>query len=81
MNELNSTVDVLKWNKADGSLTFVTRIELLAPGSARPKSTGCDTVITKDGRNVYFANRGDDFSMRFSADPKTGALETDRPHQ
>jgi len=73
MNELTSTVDVLKWNKADGSLTFVTRIKLLAAAS-RAKSTGCDTVITKDGRNVYFANRGDDFIYAFTADAETGAL-------
>jgi 6-phosphogluconolactonase len=73
VNELTSTVDVLKWNKADGSLTFVTRIELLASGPD-PKSTGCDTVISKDGRNVYFANRGEDFLYAFTADPKTGAL-------
>jgi 6-phosphogluconolactonase len=73
MNELNSTVDVLKWNKADGSLTFVTRIELLPAGS-HGLSTGCDTVISKNGRNVYFANRGDDFIYSFTADEATGAL-------
>lgn len=73
MNELNSTVDVVKWNKADGSLSFVTRIKLL-PHGPDPKSTGCDTVITRDGRNVYFANRGDDFIYAFSADPASGTL-------
>ena len=73
MNELTSTVDVLKWAKADGSLTFVTRIKLL-PAASHAKSTGCDTVITRDGRNVYFANRGDDFIYAFTADPETGAL-------
>jgi 6-phosphogluconolactonase len=73
MNELNSTVDVLKWNKADGSLTFVTRIPLL-PRRQHAKSTGCDTVISKDGRNVYFANRGDDFIYSFTANPGTGML-------
>jgi 6-phosphogluconolactonase len=31
-------------------------------------------VISKDGRNVYFANRGDDFIYAFHADAKTGAL-------
>lgn len=74
MNELTSTVDVLKWNKADGSLTFVKRIKLL-PNGTHPKSTGCDTVISKDGRNVYFANRGDDFIYAFTADPATGELK------
>ena len=73
MNELNSTVDVLKWNKADGSLTFVSRIKLL-PEVSPALSTGCDTVITRDGRNVYFANRGDDFIYAFTADPGTGML-------
>lgn len=73
INELNSTVDVVKWNKADGSLTFISRIRLL-PRRPRGKNTGCDTVITKDGRNVYFANRGDDFIFSFTADPGTGML-------
>ena len=31
-------------------------------------------MISKDGRYVYFANRGNDFIFSFAADPKTGAL-------
>lgn len=73
MNELASAVDVLHWNKADGSLSTVTRVEL-NPDRSKPTSTGCDTVITRDGRFVYFANRGDDFIYAFHADAKTGAL-------
>jgi 6-phosphogluconolactonase len=73
VNELSSSVDVVKWNKADGSLTFVTHIELL-PSGPDLKATGCDTVISKDGRNVYFAIRGEDFLSAFTADPKTGVL-------
>ena len=34
----------------------------------------CDTVISKDGRFVYFANRDNDFLYNFHADPQTGAL-------
>src|SRR5271168_4243232 len=56
LNELDSTVDVLKWARADGSLTFVSRIELLPEGYHGP-TRACDTVITRDGRFVYFANR------------------------
>ena len=75
MNEMASTVDVLKWHKSDGSLTLVTTIELLpADDKSTVVSTGCDTVITRDGRFVYFANRGDDFLYGFKADAKTGAL-------
>lgn len=73
MNELLSTVDVLEWHKADGSLTLVTRIHLLPAGYNGP-TRGCDTVITRDGRFVYFANRDDNFLYTFSADAKTGAL-------
>jgi 6-phosphogluconolactonase len=73
MNELVSTVDVLEWHKADGSLTRVTTIPLLPAGSTGT-STGCDTVISRDGRFVYFANRGDNFLYSFKADPATGQL-------
>ena len=76
MNELVSTVDVLNWHKDDGGLTFVDRIELL-PADYKPSavaSTGCDTVITRDGRFVYFANRGDNFLYSFRADVRTGKL-------
>lgn len=73
VNELASTVVVLKWNKADGSLTAVAEIDLL-PAGFEGLSRACDTVITRDGRNVYFANRDNDFLYSFKADPKTGAL-------
>ena len=74
MNELNSTVDVLHWNKSDGSLKLVSTIDLHPRAVQGAVSTGCDTVISRDGKNVYFANRGDDFIASFKADPATGAL-------
>jgi 6-phosphogluconolactonase len=73
MNEMASTVDVLQWHKADGSLTLITRIHLLPEGYKGP-TRGTDTVITRDGRFVYFANRDDNFLYSFSADEKSGAL-------
>ena len=36
MNEIVSTVDVLEWNKADGGLTLVKRIDLLPEGYSGP---------------------------------------------
>ncbi len=77
MNELVSTVDVLDWHRNDGSLTLVDRVKLLPDtpaGAPAVVSTGCDTVITRDGRFVYFANRGDNFLYAFKADPRTGKL-------
>jgi len=73
MNELVSTVDVLDWHKADGYLKLVDRIDLL-PADYHGPTRGCDTVITRDGRFVYFANRDDDFLYAFRADAKTGKL-------
>jgi 6-phosphogluconolactonase len=73
MNELTSSVTVLKWNKADGSLTPLTTFSLV-PRGFKGVSTGCDTVISRDGRFVYFANRGDDFLYSFTADKENGAL-------
>jgi len=73
MNELNSTVDVLHWKSADGSLTLESRIELL-PKDFHGLSRACDTVITRDGRFVTFANRDKDFLYSFKANPATGAL-------
>lgn len=73
MNELVSVVDVLEWHKEDGSLSAVDRIPLL-PADYHGITRGCDTVITKDGRQVYFANRDKDFLYSFRADPKSGAL-------
>ncbi len=73
MYELVSKVDVLEWHKDDGSLTLVTTIDLL-PADYHGPTRGCDTVISRDGRFVYFANRDDNFLYAFRADYDTGAL-------
>ncbi|HET7104060.1 MAG TPA: lactonase family protein [Terracidiphilus sp.] len=73
MYELASTVEVLEWRKTDGNFSLVKRFDLLQKGY-KGISRGCDTVITRDGRFVYFANRDDDFLYSFKADPKSGAL-------
>jgi 6-phosphogluconolactonase len=73
VNELDSTVDLLEWNKADGSLTLETRIELLPEGYHGP-TRACDTVITRDGKFVYFANRDKDFLYSFRAEFASGKL-------
>jgi 6-phosphogluconolactonase len=73
INELDSTVDVLEWNRADGSLALVKRIALL-PAGYTGDTHACDTVISKDGKSVYFANRGNNSIYLFHADWKTGSL-------
>ena len=78
MNELNSTVTLLAWKAADGSFNPVQTAKLLPEGTQIKHgditNTGCDTVLTRDGRFAYFANRGDDFIMGFHIDPATGKL-------
>lgn len=73
MYEMASKVDVLDWHKNDGSLTRVTTIDLL-PADYHGPTRGCDTVITRDGKFVYFANRDNDFLYSFKADGESGAL-------
>jgi 6-phosphogluconolactonase len=73
INELDSTVDVLEWSGADGSLTLVTRIALL-PAGYTGDTHACDTVISKDGKSVYFANRGNNSIYLFHANEKSGTL-------
>jgi 6-phosphogluconolactonase len=73
VNELNSTVEVLTWNPASGALSAIQTIELLPAGSTGP-TRGCDTVLTRDGRFAYFANRDHDFLMSSHIEQVTGKL-------
>jgi len=73
MYEMASKVDVLEWRKVDGSLKHLATIDLL-PADYHGPTRGCDTVITRDGRFVYFANRDNDFLYSFKCDPRTGEL-------
>jgi 6-phosphogluconolactonase len=73
INELDSTVDVLEWSRADGSLSLATRVELL-PASYHGDTHACDTVISRDGKFVYFANRGNNSIYLYHADFKSGGL-------
>jgi len=75
MNELNSTVDVLIWNANDRALMPIQNVKLLPEdGDKTVVNTGCDTVLTRDGRFAYFANRGNNFLIAFQIDEKTGKL-------
>jgi 6-phosphogluconolactonase len=73
IKELDSTVDVLEWRRGDGGLALIARIELL-PAGYTGDTHACDTVITRDGKFVYFANRGNNSIYLFHADGKTGSL-------
>jgi 6-phosphogluconolactonase len=78
VNELDSTVDVLSWKASDGSLAAIQQVSLspkaIAANGSKITNTACDTVLTRDGRFAYFANRGDNFLLGFHIDPATGKL-------
>ncbi len=77
INEMACTVDVLALDAGDGSLKTVQQVELLPADAASSGvvNSACDTVLTRDGRFAYFANRGNDFVMSFHIDPATGRLQ------
>ena len=73
MNELASTVDVLEWHKADGSLTLTKRIHLF-PRGLQWADKRLRYGDLQDGRFVYFANRGNNSIYTFKADVESGGL-------
>jgi 6-phosphogluconolactonase len=73
VNELDSTVDVLSWNKTTGGFSSIQRVDLL-PAGYSGASRGCESVLTRRGDFAYFANRDFDFLAGFRCDPSTGKL-------
>jgi 6-phosphogluconolactonase len=73
INELSSTVDLLEWSKSSGGLTRKMSYNLL-PDDYHGPTNGCDTVISRDGKYVYFANRGNNTIYSFHANTDNGKL-------
>lgn len=73
VNELNSTVNVLNWDSAQGALKTLQEISLL-PESHTGPSAASDIVIDRHGRFAYVANRLDDFMASFTISPGDGRL-------
>lgn len=69
VNELAKSVYVLAWHEQEPSFTIEQEVDLLPKGDSGVGSTACDTVLSRDGRFAYFANRGNDFLMSFRIDP------------
>jgi 6-phosphogluconolactonase len=73
VNELNSTVEVLSWDKSTGDFTSVQHVDLLPEGHTGP-TRGCESALTRRGDFAYFANRDFNFLASFRCDPATGKL-------
>ncbi len=74
VDELDSSVQVLRWHASNGALELVQKLSLIPENYNGPTSTGCDIVITRDGLYAYAANRGLDCIDSFAVDPGTGKL-------
>ena len=74
VNELDSSVQVLRWHEETGILKDVQKVSLIPKDYNGPTSTGCDIVITRGGDFAYAANRGYDCIVNFRVDSDTGKL-------
>jgi 6-phosphogluconolactonase len=73
VNELKSTVNVLRWDAKQGTLETLQEISLI-PESHQGPSAPSDIVMDKQGRFAYVANRLDDFMASFTISPADGKL-------
>lgn len=73
INELNSTVTVLRYHAADGRLEKIQTLSTL-PGNFSGESYCAEIAVSEDGRTVYGSNRGHDSLAVFSVDEESGKL-------
>ena len=73
VNELKSSVDVLRWDANRGSLETTQEISLLPDGHQGPTAAS-EVVVDSSGRFIHVANRLDDFLATFAASPEDGKL-------
>jgi len=79
VNELDSTVDHLAWDKHTGTLTTVgTFISTLEPDFPKNTAFASEIVATKDGRFLYVGNRRNETIAKLDVDKKTGAVKLDQ---
>jgi 6-phosphogluconolactonase len=73
INELDSTVNALRYNSEVGVLTHMETVSTLPDGAKEENITG-ELVIHPNGRFLYGSNRGHDSIALFAIDQTTGRL-------
>ena len=73
INELDSTVTVLRYDAATGGLESVQAISTL-PDDFEGESWTAELEVSPDGRFLYGSNRGHDSLAVFAVDPTSGRL-------
>src|SRR5687767_8938959 len=74
INELDSTLTVLKYNEMNGTLSQLETVSTL-PGDFSGASYCADVHVSPSGKFLYGSNRGHDSIVVFEIDPRTGKLK------
>lgn len=74
VNELSSSVSLLKKDPETGTLKITQSISTLPEGSGTD-NTCADIHISSDGKFLYASNRGHNSIVVYSVDPETGELK------
>lgn len=74
VHELISSVEVLRWDGAAGTLTPIQEVKMTPDDYRKGDATGSEIVLDRGGRFAYAANRGVDQLVSFGVDPTTGKL-------
>jgi len=75
VNELDSTVDTLRWDGTAGTLTKIGGpVSTLEPDYPKGKAFPSGILVSRDGRFVYVGNRRNETIAMLTVDPKSGAL-------
>jgi len=77
VNELASTVDLLGWDPATGTLTLIEKTSFLPP-DFKGISRAAEIIFDAKGKFAYVANRDNDFLVTFKIDEGTGKLSSAR---
>ena len=73
-NELNSTIDLLEWEKKAGKLTHKATISSLPLEARSQKNAPAEIAIDAAGKFLYISNRFHDSIGVFAIDQKSGEL-------
>lgn len=72
--EMESSLSTLHWDAAEGTFKRAQKIMLTPKGYDGPVSTGCDVILTRDGKWAYAANRGYNRLYGYKINQENGEL-------
>jgi 6-phosphogluconolactonase (cycloisomerase 2 family) len=78
VNELDSTVDVLVWDSAKGTLTAQSYLSTLPPDFPKNTAFAGEILVSPDGKFVYVGNRRHESIAVLRVDAATGNLSLEQ---